>query len=194
MPTSPATNWERASRRERISRRGYFGRRMPVGFSLIELMVVIVLLALVSTVGAVSVAGPLDAARLARLADQLESADHRERSLARVSPVPGGIEFDRIGKRLHFALSNRTIDLKQTSIDVNDFWVAQPVTGGAPASSRRGSLVPYGQSGQSLTYAVKLVTRRQQVSWWVVLGDSGQTLVTTDEGKVRWLLGRRRST
>ena len=152
------------------------------GFSLIELMAVIVLMGLMATAGIVVFAGQIDQARLSQAVDRILAAEHEERRSLRVSPVPGGVKIESQPDRLRFQTCGKDVTLGP-NVRIKGWLTTSP--------NGEGNQVPYTQQAQSPTWAIQLATRRNASRWIVVIGLSGQVLVTDDSQRVLRLLQAR---
>ena len=148
-------------------------------FTLLELFAVLIVLGLISTIAVISVLGHLDQSELMRMSHLLASADRKEREATRLSPIAGGLSIDRSKQRLQYSCSARTVDFSR------NVRLAEVIVG-SPTFGNDGIL--FSQSGQSPTYAFRLESRRGASNWILIVGLTGQVLVSDNSDEVRSLL------
>lgn len=159
------------------------------GFTLIELVIVMILVALLSGLVMYSVRGHVDAAAIQRAAEQFQSLDRRLRAETRRAERAATIQFRDKGRRISVDsetdLSSTGIDIDQTlpgSVSVESLRLAR--VDGSSATGR----VLLNAHGQSVNYAVHLVTASGAEAWVVTLGVSGQQIRCRTEGEVDAML------
>lgn len=149
------------------------------GFTLIELMVVILLVGLMAASTSLIVSGQMDQSRLNEAVDRIILADQKERSEVRRSPIPGGMQFDRGGGLLRFQSSDQTVRLGRS------IRVADAIVSGGPQG---WGDVQYSQSGQSVTFAIRLQSTQGASKWVLFIGATGQALVRADSNDIRRIM------
>ncbi len=154
-------------------------RTARTAFTLLELIAVLVLLGLISTIAMISVIGHLERSELIRVSQLLASADRRERDAVRQSPFQGGVTLNRSSQRIKYRCSGRTIDVGKR-VNIAEVIVHSPSTD--------ENTVLFSQSGQSPTYAIRLESRQGALCWLLVIGMTGQVLVTDSTDEVRSIL------
>lgn len=147
-------------------------------FSMLELIAVVVLLGLISSLGIVSITGQLDQARLIHASQAIAEADRKERIASRLSPVPGGMTIEKSKNQLRYRNSFKTIALGKS------VKIAEVVLGSFATDKN----VLFSQSGQSATYAIRLESRRGANLWIVIVGMTGQSIISDSSEEVRSLL------
>ena len=148
-------------------------------FTMLELIVVMVLLGLVSAIAMVSVVGHIEQSELARIAQQIANADRKEREATRLSPFPGGLAYEPSKQRLQYLSSGQRIEMA-SRVKIAEFVAMR----NGPGSGD----VLFNQSGQSQTYAIRLQSQRGATQWILIVGMTGQVIVSDHTEQVRALL------
>jgi type II secretion system protein H len=151
---------------------------MPIGFTLIELMVVIVLVGLMAAIASVPIADQIDQSRLDGAIDRIVQADQAERTSVRTSPQPGQAMLDSTRRSMQFLSSSKRVEFGRT------IQIAEVLVVGNNAAM---SPIVYSQTGQSRTYAIRLQTARGASKWLMIIGNTGQTLIRKDANEIRKL-------
>lgn len=154
-------------------------RTIRTAFTLLELIAVLVLLGLISTIAMISVVGHLEQSELIRATQLFANADRREREAARQSPLQAGMTLDRVNQRMLYRCSGRTVDVGRR-VTIMEVLVLTPRT--------EQNTIMFSPSGQSSTYAIRFESRNGAVRWMLVVGMTGQVLVTDNSNEVRSIL------
>lgn len=150
----------------------------PRAFTLLELIAVFIVLGLISSITMLSVIGHLDKAELIRVSQLIASADRKERDASRTSPFPGGLTIDKSMKRLQYSNSARSVDLGP-NVKLAEVIMSPPHSS--------NDVILFSQSGQSLTYAFRLESRRKAMHWVLIIGMTGEVRITDNTVDVRSL-------
>ncbi len=148
-------------------------------FTMLELFAVLIVLGLISTIALISVRGHLDQSELMRMSHVIALADRREREATRLSPTAGGLTIDRSKQRLRYSCSARIVDFSR-NVRLAEVIVSSPTFG--------SDGILFSQSGQSSTYAFRLESQRGASNWVLIVGLTGQVLVSDNSDEVRSLL------
>ncbi len=153
--------------------------RVCRAFTMLELFAVLIVLGLISTITVISVIGHLDQSELLRMSHLLANADRKEREATRQSPIAGGLAIDRSKQRLRYSCSANTVDFSR-NVRLAEVILSTPVSG--------NDGILFSQSGQSSTYAFRLESRRGASKWVLIVGMTGQVLVSDNSDEVRSLM------
>ena len=157
------------------------GKRKTRGFTLLEVIVVTSLLALVLAVTSLSLREPLETARYGQAVDAFAQFDALIRHWTHQHSRMGELNFTNNGKRCEFfAKGQRAKGSIRPLVLPRGISVRETVL----AESTESRKVTFSAEGKSPSYGVLLASRNQE-SWLVFAGVTGQVTIFRDEADVR---------